>query len=87
MPYRKILVNLLVTSVVFPIFLSMRWLVILFFATNLLTLPLYKNIIYLAYALPFGGFFAGLLYVLIDRYEERVTESIHAFSEQSFFKD
>src|SRR5690606_267140 len=57
--------------------IALVWLVILFSAANLLILPLYKNMIYLAYALPFGVFFAWLLYALIDRYEERLPDNIH----------
>ena|SRR5690606_25426128 len=44
--------------------------------SNIWTLPIYKNLIYLVYSLAFGGFFAWLLYALIDRYEERLPESM-----------
>jgi len=43
--------------------------------SNVWVVPLYRNLLYLVYSLVFGGFFAGLFYILIDRYEERLPEN------------
>lgn len=39
--------------------------------TNLWTTPWYNNLVYLIYAFVFGFVFAGLLYLMIDRYKEK----------------